>query len=159
MKAGRAAEPFANLAAMRFFDGSRGRKIMSLLDRINAHPLSFAQLLAIEFVSAESDAVAARMVVRPDLCTLGGFAHGGAIMSFADTLGAAAAFVNLPADAKGTTTVESKTNFVAGAPAGTTLIGRSTLIHRGRRTQVWQTRVETQEGKLIALTLQTQMTL
>jgi 1,4-dihydroxy-2-naphthoyl-CoA hydrolase len=159
MKAGRAAEPFANLAAMRFFDGSRGRKIMSLLDRINAHPLSFAQLLAIEFVSAESDAVAARMVVRPDLCTFGGFAHGGAIMSFADTLGAAAAFVNLPADAKGTTTVESKTNFVAGAPAGTTLIGRSTLIHRGRRTQVWQTRVETQEGKLIALTLQTQMTL
>jgi 1,4-dihydroxy-2-naphthoyl-CoA hydrolase len=132
---------------------------MSLLDRINAHPLPFAQLLAIEFVSAETDAVAARMVVRPDLCTLGGFAHGGAIMSFADTLGAAAAFVNLPADAKGTTTVESKTNFVAGAPAGTTLIGRSTLIHRGRRTQVWQTRVETQEGKLIALTLQTQMTL
>ena len=132
---------------------------MSLLDRINANPLPFAQLLGIEFISVEEDALAARMTIRRELCTLGDIGHGGAIMSFADTLGAAAAFVNLPADAKGTTTVESKTNFVAGAPAGTTLIGRSTLIHRGRRTQVWQTRVETEDGKLIALMLQTQMVL
>ena len=103
--------------------------------------------------------IEARMVVRPDLCTLGSFAHGGAIMSFADTLGGAAAFANLPEDAKGTTTLESKTNFVAGAPAGSTLIGRCALVHRGRRTQIWQTRVETAEGKLVALVLQTQMAL
>jgi 1,4-dihydroxy-2-naphthoyl-CoA hydrolase len=132
---------------------------MTLLDRINANPLPFAETLGIQFVSAESDAVTARMLVRPDLCTLGGFAHGGAIMSFADTLGGAAAFVNLPADAKATTTLESKTNFIASAPDGSTLVGRATLIHRGRRTQVWQTRVETEEGKLVALTLQTQMIL
>ena len=132
---------------------------MSLLERIKANPLPFAELLGIEFVSAAPDAVEARMVVRPDLCTLGQFAHGGAIMSFADTLGGAAAFVNLPADAKGTTTLESKTNFIAGARAGSTVIGRSALVHRGRRTQVWQTRVETEEGKLVALTSQTQMTL
>ena len=99
------------------------------------------------------------MVVRPDLCTLGEFAHGGAIMSFADTLGGAAAFLNLSEDAKGTTTLESKTNFIAGAPAGSTLIGRCALVHRGRRTQIWQTRVETAGGKLVALVLQTQMAL
>lgn len=132
---------------------------MSLLQRIETNPLPFAQLLGIAFVGATADLVEARMTVRPDLCTLGGFAHGGAIMSFADTLGGAAAFANLPADAKGTTTLESKTNFIAGAPAGSTLIGRCALIHRGRRTQVWQTRVETEEGKLVALVLQTQMTL
>ena len=132
---------------------------MSLMERIKAHPLPFAELIGVEFVSAEPDAIEARMVVRPDLCTLGGFAHGGAIMSFADTLGGAAAFVNLPGDAKGTTTLESKTNFIAGAPAGSTLIGRCALVHRGRRTQVWQTRIETEQGKLIALTSQTQMTL
>ena len=132
---------------------------MSLLERIKANPLPFAELLGIEFVNAAPDAVEARMVVRPDLCTLGGFAHGGAMMSFADTLGGAAAFASLPADAKGTTTLESKTNFIAGAPAGSTLIGRCALVHRGRRTQVWQTRVETEQGKLIALTSQTQMTL
>jgi uncharacterized protein (TIGR00369 family) len=132
---------------------------MSLIDRINANPLPFAQWLGIEFVSAEADCLVARMLIRPDLCTIGGIAHGGAIMSFADTLGAAAAFINLPADAKGTTTIESKTNFIAGAPAGTTVIGRTTLVHRGRRTQVWQTRVLTEQEKLVALVVQTQMNL
>ena len=132
---------------------------MSLIDRINANPLPFAQLLGIEFISAEADSLAARMLIRPDLCTMGGIAHGGAIMSFADTLGAAAAFINLPAEAQGTATIESKTNFVAPAPAGSTVIGRTTLVHRGKRTQVWQTLVATEKEKLVALTVQTQMNL
>jgi uncharacterized protein (TIGR00369 family) len=132
---------------------------MSLIDRINANPLPFAQLLGIEFLSVEADALAARMVIRPELCTIGGVAHGGAIMSFADTLGAAAAFVNLPADAKGTTTLESKTNFLSSASANSTVIGRTSLVHRGRRTQVWQTLVASEGEKLIALIVQTQMNL
>ena len=92
-------------------------------------------------------------------CTLGGIAHGGAIMSFADTLAAAAAFISLPAEARGTTTVESKTNFVASAPAGSTVIGRATLIHRGKKTQIWQTLVATEDEKLVALIVQTQINL
>ncbi len=132
---------------------------MSLIDRIKANPLPFAALLGIEFISAEMDALAARMTIRPELCTLGGVAHGGVIMSFADTLGAAAAFINLPADAKGTTTLESKTNFIAAAPAGSTVIGHTTLVHRGKRTQVWQTRVVSEDEKIVALVVQTQMNL
>lgn len=132
---------------------------MSLLDRINANPLPFAQLLGIEFISVEEDALAARMTIRPELCTLGNIGHGGAIMSFADTLGAAAAFVSLPPEAKGTTTVESKTNFVSAAPLGAAVIGRTSLVHRGKRTSIWQTVVATEDGKLIAFTVQTQLTL
>jgi 1,4-dihydroxy-2-naphthoyl-CoA hydrolase len=116
-------------------------------------------MVGIEFMSAEADSVAARMLIRPELCTIGATAHGGAIMSFADTLGAAAAFINLPAGARGTTTVESKTNFIAGAPVHSTVIGLATLVHRGRRTQVWQTRVTTESEKLVALVVQTQMNL
>jgi 1,4-dihydroxy-2-naphthoyl-CoA hydrolase len=132
---------------------------MSLIDRIKANPLPFAQLLGIEVISAEADSLAARMLIRPELCTMGGIAHGGAIMSFADTLGATAAFINLPAGAKGTTTIESKTNFVASAPAGSTLIGHTSVVHRGRRTQIWQTRVASEQGRLVALVVQTQMNL
>lgn len=132
---------------------------MPLIDRINANPLPFARLLGIEFISAEADALAARMLIRPDLCTMGGVAHGGAIMSFADTLGAAAAFINLPSDAKGTATLESKTNFLAAAPAGSTVIGRTSLVHRGKRTQVWQTLVVSEDEKVLALIVQTQMNL
>ena len=62
-------------------------------------------------------------------------------------------------DAKGTTTLESKTNFIGGAKEGTTLIATATPVHRGRRTQVWQTRLETDDGKLVAVVTQTQMVL
>ena len=64
-----------------------------------------------------------------------------------------------PADAKGTTTIESKTNFIGGAKEGTVLVATATPMHRGRRTQVWQTRLETEDGKLVALVTQTQMVL
>jgi uncharacterized protein (TIGR00369 family) len=98
------------------------------------------------------------MTVREDLCTIPAVLHGGAIMAFADTLGAMGTLVNLPQGA-GTTTVESKTNFVAPAPVGTRVIGETTPVHRGRRTMIWQTRVSTSEGRLVALVTQTQLVL
>jgi len=113
----------------------------------------------VTFVEAEKDRVMARMQVRPDLCTLYQTLHGGAIMAFADSVGAAATIINLPEDAKGTTTLESKTNFIGSAKEGTTLTATATPIHRGRRTQVWQTRLETDDGKLVAIVTQTQMVL
>ena len=73
--------------------------------------------------------------------------------------GAVATFINLPEGARGTTTLESKTNFVAAAPVGMVVTATATPVHRGRRTQIWQTRVETQDGKLVALVTQTQMVL
>ncbi len=132
---------------------------MTPLEKINSLQMPFAQLKGVTFTEAESDRVVAQMLVRPDLCTVGRTVHGGAIMAFADSVGAAATIVNLPDDAKGTTTIESKTNFIGGAKEGTTLIATATPVHRGRRTQVWQTRLETEEGKLVALVTQTQMVL
>lgn len=131
---------------------------MDTLARLTMRPLPFAELLGIEFVSASPDRIVARMRVRSDLCTDPAVLHGGAIMAFADTLGAAATIANLP-DGAGTTTIESKTNFVAPAPIGTQVIGEATPVHRGRRTMVWQTRVTSEDGRLIALTTQTQLVL
>jgi len=133
--------------------------MMTPLELINSQPLPFAASMGISFAEATPDRVVATMLVRPDLCTLGHAIHGGAVMALADTVGAAATFVNLPADAKGTTTLESKTNFVAAAKAGTTVRAIATPVHRGKRTQVWQTRIETEEGRLVALVTQTQMVL
>jgi 1,4-dihydroxy-2-naphthoyl-CoA hydrolase len=131
---------------------------MDTLARLTTRPLPFAELLGIEFVSASPDRIVARMRVRNDLCTDPAVLHGGAIMAFADTLGAAATIANLP-DGAGTTTIESKTNFVAPAPIGTQITGEATPVHRGRRTMVWQTRVTNEDGRLIALTTQTQLVL
>jgi 1,4-dihydroxy-2-naphthoyl-CoA hydrolase len=132
---------------------------MSLLDKINAMKMPFAELKGVRFTEADKDRVVARMVVRADLCTLHHTIHGGAVMAFADSVGAAATVINLPEDAKGTTTIESKTNFIGGAKEGSTIIATATPVHRGRRTQVWQTRLETEDGKLVAVVTQTQMVL
>lgn len=133
---------------------------MSPLEKLSSLKMPFAELKGVTFVEAEKDKVVARMVVRPDLCTLGHTLHGGAIMALADSVGAGATFLNLPAEAKGTTTIESKTNFIGPAREGATVIATATPVHRGRRTQVWQTRLETaEEGKLVAIVTQTQMVL
>ena len=131
---------------------------MDLINRVNETKLPFAELLGIEFVSASPDRIVAEMTVREDLCTIPAVLHGGAIMAFADTLGAMGTLVNLPQGA-GTTTIESKTNFVAPASVGTRVIGETTPVHRGRRTMIWQTRISTSEGRLVALVTQTQLVL
>jgi 1,4-dihydroxy-2-naphthoyl-CoA hydrolase len=132
---------------------------MTPLEKIRSIKIPFAELKGISFVEAEPDRIVARMLVRPDLCTLSHTIHGGAVMAFADSVGAAATLINLPEGAKGTTTIESKTNFIGAAREGTTVVATATPVHRGRRTQVWQTRLETEEGKLVAIVTQTQMVL
>ena len=131
---------------------------MDDLERLRQTRLPFAELLGIEYLSANKERVSAELTVRDELCTRPAVLHGGAIMAFADTLGAAATILNLPEGA-GTTTIESKTNFVAPAPVGSKVTGETTPIHRGRRTMVWQTRITTAEGRLVAVVTQTQMVL
>jgi 1,4-dihydroxy-2-naphthoyl-CoA hydrolase len=142
-------------------DGRRRLEIVAMtpLQRIRANPLPFAELLRIDFVSAELDRIVGRMRVAPENCTLGGVVHGGAVMALADTMGGVGAYINLDEKAVGTTTIESKTNFLGAAPVGSVLVATAAPIHRGRRTQVWQTRIETEEGRPVALTIQTQLTL
>jgi uncharacterized protein (TIGR00369 family) len=132
---------------------------MTPLERVLANPLPFAAHLGVEFVCAAPDRLVAKMSVRPEHCTLGARVHGGALMAFADTMGGVGAFLNLDEKSVGTTTIESKTNFLGGASVGAVLVAVATPVHRGRRTQVWQTRIETEDGKPVALTIQTQLSL
>ena len=118
----------------------------------------FPTLMGVDVVSAEPAKVVAKLVVRPDLCTTGNIMHGGAIMAFADALGAAGAVLNMPREAN-TTTIESKTNFMSAAREGTTVTGESTPLHVGKRTHVWVTRITREDGKLVAVVTQTQMIL
>ena len=118
----------------------------------------FPGLIGMELTELGADRVCARLTVRPDLCTVGGILHGGAVMAFADTLGAVATFVNLPQGAR-TTTIESKTKFFAAAAVGTTVTAECTPFHKGKSTMVWQTQVKNAAGKLCAVVTQTQMVL
>lgn len=118
---------------------------------------TLADTLGIEFVETSPERVVARLVIRDELRTVGGALHGGTLMAFADTVGAVATVLNLPPGA-GTTTLESKTNFFAAGRSGT-IQAESTALHRGKRTMVWQTRVTDESGRMLSLTIQTQMVL
>ncbi len=131
---------------------------MDKLRMLEEMQLPFSRLLGVKFLSAEPERVRAEMEVREDLCTRPAVLHGGAMMAMADTLGACATVINLPEGA-GTTTIESKTNFLAAAPVGTKVIGECVALHRGKSTMVWQTRITSQEGRLLGIETQTQMVL
>ncbi len=113
-------------------------------------------LLGIRLTEATPERVLATLKVRPELCTAGGILHGGSVMAFADTLGAVATVMNLPAGAR-TTTIESSTKFLASAAVGTTVMAECTAFHRGRTTMVWQTLIRNETGKLCAVVTQTQL--
>jgi len=113
--------------------------------------------LGIEFVEVGRDRVVATLRVTPNLLTTTGTVHGGTLMAFADTIDAAGAVANLTPE-QSTATLESKTNFFAACRSGV-IRAEATPLHKGRRTQVWQTRITDEAGKLLSLTTQTQMIL
>ena len=115
-------------------------------------------VLGVRLTSVAPDVVRAEMDVRQQLCTVGGVLHGGAIMAFADTLGAIGTAANL-GEGQRTTTTDSSTKFIAAAKAGTRITGDCIALHRGRSTMVWQTSVRNSEGKLCAVVIQTQLVL
>ncbi|MEO1080113.1 MAG: PaaI family thioesterase [Pseudomonadota bacterium] len=118
-----------------------------------ASAMPFAKILGIDASDATRERVIGTLTVTEELCTVGNAVHGGALMAFAD------AHLNLPAGATGTTTIESKSNFVGRAVAGDTLRALATPLSVGRRLSVWQTRITSDEEKLIAIVTQTQMVL
>jgi uncharacterized protein (TIGR00369 family) len=113
--------------------------------------------LGIEFIEVTPDRVVARLRVTDELMTITGTIHGGTLMAFADTIGAAGTVANL-AEGQRTATLESKTNFIAGCKSGT-VQAEAKPIHKGKRTHVWETRITDEAGKLLSITTQTQMIL
>ena len=129
-----------------------------------ADMVPFAKTMGIQITKMGKDKVCGEMLVRPEFCTAGTgrgtpSIHGGAVMTFADVLGAFGAFANLPEGSNGTTTSESKTNFLAAAPQGSTVYGEATPFKIGKRQSVWQTRLTLDDGTLVAVVTQTQIVL
>ena len=133
------------------------RMEMSLTEMNEFCKGTLPELLGLRFTEANRDRVVAELPYREVLTTFGGGLHGGTLMALADTVGAFATALNMPTGAN-TTTLESKTNFFAAGRSGT-VRAESTPLHRGRRTMVWQTRVTDESGRLLSMTIQTQMVL
>jgi uncharacterized protein (TIGR00369 family) len=117
----------------------------------------FVEFMGMKITHVSPERVTGELLVTDKLTNRNGVLHGGALMGFADNLGGTAATANLPATGGSTTTIESKTNFFAGIPAGDVAKAECTPLHRGRTTTVWQTRITRGDGKLAAIVTQTQL--
>jgi uncharacterized protein (TIGR00369 family) len=127
---------------------------MSVIDQIQ-DSVPFAGVVGIELLEATSELVRARLEWKPERCTAGGVMHGGALMALADNSGGICAFLNLPEGARGTATIESKTNFTrAVREGGVTATTRP--LHKGRTLIVLETEIVRDDGKLAAKVTQTQ---
>ena|SRR5579862_5082582 len=118
---------------------------------------AFAEHIGIEVLEADTQRVVGRIQIGPHHSNGRDRVHGGAIMSLADTLGAIGTVLNLPRGAV-TTTIESKTNFLA-AGRGQELVGEALPLHIGRNTMVWQTTIRDSEARRLAVVTQTQLVL
>ena len=118
--------------------------------------MPFGDHLGVELVEATPERVVGRLKVRPELCTIPAVLHGGAVMALADTLGAIATLANL-SEGQWTTTIESKTNFLAAVPVDEVATAECTALHRGKTTMVWQTKITRQDGRVAAYVTQTQL--
>lgn len=121
--------------------------------------MSLCELLGVEASEMSADRVVLHLAWRPDLLTSAELMHGGAVMALADAAGGACAFANLPEGAIGTSTIESKTNFLRGVREGDVVTATAVPLHGGRSTIVVETELRNAEGKLVAKTTQTQSVL
>jgi 1,4-dihydroxy-2-naphthoyl-CoA hydrolase len=119
--------------------------------------MPFTNLLGVELTAADPTEVRATLAWAEERCTTGGVLHGGALMGLADSLGGVCAFLNLPEGA-GTTTIESKTNFLRGVSEGT-VEAVTRPLHVGRRFVVIETDLFDGRGKRVARVTQTQAVL
>lgn len=119
--------------------------------------MPFAQSLGMQLITADKGEVVGTLAWAPERCTAGGALHGGALMAFADSLGGACAFLNLPEDAT-TSTISSSTTFVRGVRSGT-VTGTARPLHVGRSTIAVQTELRDDEGRLVAQVTQSQAVL
>ena len=121
--------------------------------------MPLAETLGITASELDAGRVVLHLAWRPELCTSNGLLHGGAVMALADTAGGACAFLNLPDGAVGTSTIESKTNFLGAIRDGATLTATAVPLHAGRTTVVVETELRTDDGRLVGKTTQTQSVL
>jgi uncharacterized protein (TIGR00369 family) len=111
--------------------------------------------LGVRLVSLTKKKVVAEMRVSRMHINRAGRVNGGALMAFADVMGAAGTVANLPPGHR-TGTLESKTNFFR-AGAGPVLRAVSIPLHIGRTTMVWQTTIRNADGSVAAIVTQTQI--
>jgi 1,4-dihydroxy-2-naphthoyl-CoA hydrolase len=79
-----------------------------------------------------------------------GLLHGGASVALAETLGSTAAMLTLDPEKELAVGLDINANHIRGVRSGT-VTGTAKALHLGRTTQVWEIRIENEEGALVCI--------
>jgi len=116
------------------------------------------ETLGIEFTDFGDDFVEATMPVNSRVHQPAGLLHGGATAALAESLGSCGSFIMMGDEAAGVVGIEINANHIRSIKEGT-VRARGTLVHKGRKTHVWDIRVTDENGKLISVCRLTNMIL
>ena len=140
------------------YQGRSGRSSEQFITRANEKIRgTFAGVLGMEFTHLTPERVEATLKVRQELKQPWGIVHGGAVMTLADTVAGAGAYMNLGQNQE-TVTVELKINLIGAVREGT-IRAEALPLHRGRSTSIWTARVTDEAGRLVAVSLSTHLVL
>jgi 1,4-dihydroxy-2-naphthoyl-CoA hydrolase len=118
---------------------------------ISSGQKNMGDLLGIKYRQVSKDEMIAEMPVNENTIQPFGILHGGASVALAETLSSVGAWINLTDDSQLAVGLEINANHVRSVPAGEIVIGRATPLHRGAQTQIWESRIETDTGKLVCI--------
>lgn len=105
---------------------------------------NFNGLVGLEFLDGGEGFSRLRLPVRPEILQPWGSVHGGAIATLLDVTGGVGAHLSYPRGYR-LLTLELKINYIGTQGQGA-LLSEGAMLHRGRRTTVWQMRAVDEAG-------------
>jgi 1,4-dihydroxy-2-naphthoyl-CoA hydrolase len=108
------------------------------------------EALGIRITAVGDDWLAGSMPVDQRTHQPYGLLHGGASVALAETLGSTAAMLTLDPAKELAVGLDINANHIRGVRSGT-VTGTAKALHLGRTTQVWEIRIENEEGALVCI--------
>ncbi|MFO7800500.1 hotdog fold thioesterase [Rhodohalobacter sp.] len=118
---------------------------------LNGESKNMGDAIGLQFIKLHRTEMIAEMPVNENTVQPFGILHGGASVALAETLASVGAWLNLTDDSKTAVGLEINANHIKAVRKGQKVIGIAKPIHRGAQTQVWETRIETESGKLVCI--------
>jgi uncharacterized protein (TIGR00369 family) len=121
----------------------------NVVEALNATRGGFNTLMGLKFTQVSYDEILAEIPVRPELHQAYGIVHGGVYSAMIETMASVGAAITAIARGQTTVGLENTTSFLKAVRDGT-LHGRAVPLTRGRRTQVREVNIRSDEDKLLA---------
>jgi 1,4-dihydroxy-2-naphthoyl-CoA hydrolase len=122
-----------------------------ILQQCNAHcKNTLMETLEIQFIDCTENSLTARMPVTAKVHQPDGLLHGGASVTLAESVGSAAAVIFMDVENVSIRGIEITANYVKGVRDGF-VYATATILHIGKKTQLWQIRIVNERDKLVSL--------